>query len=183
MEVKKTYVSAGEYQHDIWRLAAAVRGGDWRPDLLVGLWRGGAPAAIAVHEFLKVSGWNVAHMPLKSVSYMGIGKSGEVEFDGGEAVFDAMRPGVRVLVVDDVFDTGRTADAVFREVSRRGADPRLACVYWKSCANTTALKPDYFVRDVGGDWIVFPHEIDGLSSDEIKEKDELLANLLAEVSR
>lgn len=181
--MKKTYVSAGGYQHDIWRLAASVRRSGWRPDLLVGLWRGGAPAAIAVHEFLKVSGWNVAHMPLKSVSYTGIGHGGKVEFDGGDAVFDALHPGVRVLVVDDVFDTGRTADAVFREVSGRGAEPRLACVYWKSCANTTSLRPDYFVRDVGGDWIVFPHEIDGLSKDEIREKDALLADLLAEASR
>ena len=181
--MKKTYISAGEYQHDIWRLAAAVRGGGWCPDLLVGLWRGGAPAAIAVHEFLKVSGWNVSHMPLKSVSYTGIGHGGEVAFSGGEALFGALRPGMRVLAVDDVFDSGRTAAAVLGELSRRGADGRLACVYWKSCANTTSLTPDYFVRDVGGDWIVFPHEIDGLTPAEIQEKDPFLAGILAEASK
>lgn len=181
--MKKTYLAASEYMHDIWRLAAQIRGGGWRPDILIGLWRGGAPAAIAVHEFLKASGWNVAHMPLKSVSYTGIGQSGEVEFPGGETVFGALRPGVRVLFVDDVFDTGKTTVAVMEEMSRLGVEARLACVYWKSCANMTSLKPDYFVRDTGGDWIVFPHEIEGLSPDEIREKDPLLAELVAEASR
>ena len=181
--MKKTYLAADEYLHDIWRLAAQIRGAEWRPDILIGLWRGGAPAAIAVHEYLKVSGWDVAHMPLKSVSYTGIGQSGDVEFIGGEAVFGALRPGMRVLVVDDVFDTGKTAAALFEKVARYGVDTKLACVYWKSCANTTSLKPDYFVRDTGGDWIVFPHEIDGLAPDEIREKDALLAGFVAETSR
>ena len=179
----KRYVGADEFLRDVWRLAAKIREAGWRPDRLIALWRGGAPVGAAVHEFLKVSGWNVSHMPLKSVSYTGIGHGGEVAFSGGEALFGALRPGMRVLAVDDVFDSGRTAAAVLGELSRRGADGRLACVYWKSCANTTSLTPDYFVRDVGGDWIVFPHEIDGLTPAEIQQKDPFLAGILAEASK
>jgi len=182
--VKKTFLSADAYLRDIWRLAAAVRAGGWRPDLLVGLWRGGAPAAIAVHEFLKVSGWNVPHQPLKSVSYTGIAQSkGEVVFSGGEAVFGAVHPGDKVLVVDDVFDTGKTAAAVHAKMRRLGADLRLACVYWKPAMNTTELKPDYFARDLGDAWIVFPHELDGLTVEDIREKDDFLAGLLADVQQ
>ena len=55
---------------------------------------------------------------------------------------------------------------------------RMACVYWKPQKNITTLKPDYFVRDVGLDWIVFPHEIEGLTKEEIRTKDPLLADLL-----
>ena len=40
------------------------------------------------------------------------------------------------------------------------------------------MKPDYFVKDVGLDWIVFPHEIEGLTPEEIAVKDPLLASLL-----
>ena len=55
---------------------------------------------------------------------------------------------------------------------------RLACVYWKPEKNITNLKPDYFVKDVGLDWIVFPHEIEGLTKEEIAVKDPLLSSLL-----
>ena len=179
--MRKTFLSGDAYLRDIWRLAAAVRDAGWRPDLLIGLWRGGAPAAIAVHEFLKVSGWDVPHQPLKSVSYTGIAQNeGEVVFHGGEAVFGSVRPGDKVLVVDDVFDTGKTAAAVHAEMRRLGADLRMACVYWKPAMNKTQLKPDYFARDMGDDWIVFPHEIEGLSPADIREKDPLLARLLGQ---
>lgn len=58
---------------------------------------------------------------------------------------------------------------------------RMACVYWKPAKNQTALKPDYYVKDIGSDWIVFPHEIEGLTDAEIGEKDPMLAATLAEV--
>ena len=89
-----------------------------------------------------------------------------------------MRTGQRVLIVDDVFDTGKTAKAVKARIDATGADMRMACVYWKPAKNRTDLKPDYYVRDVGNDWIVFPHEIEGLSPDEIRRKDPLLTELL-----
>ena len=91
-----------------------------------------------------------------------------------------LRPGDKVLVVDDVFDTGKTAAAVKARVDSVGADMRMACVYWKPEKNKTNLKPDYFVRDVGLDWIVFPHEIEGLTDEEIVEKDPMLAALVKE---
>jgi hypothetical protein len=58
---------------------------------------------------------------------------------------------------------------------------KLAVVYWKSENNTTDLQPDYYTVDMGGEWIVFPHEIDGLIGDEIEAKDSLLAELYKEV--
>jgi len=182
MGTAKNYLSADEYQKDIWRLAALVRSGGWRPDFIVGLWRGGAPVAISVHEFLKVSGWSIQHVPLKCTSYSGMGESsGTVVFTHGDIVFGMFRRGDKVLFVDDVFDTGRTAAACRERMDALGVESRLACVYWKPGKNVTTLRPDYFVRDVGNEWIVFPHEIEGLSRDEIAEKDAVLAELLAEM--
>lgn len=176
----KTYMSADECLRDSWRLAAAVRKSDWKPDILIALWRGGAFAGVSLHEFFKVTGWDVQHIPLKCASYtaIGSGQAGEVVFTLGEEIFRMLRPGDKVLVVDDVFDTGKTAKAVQEQIQKTGAEMRLACVYWKPDKNTTDLKPDYFVRDVGNDWIVFPHEIDGLTKEEIAAKDPLLASLL-----
>lgn len=179
MNERKRYLTADAYLRDIWRLAAKVRGGGWRPDVVVGLWRGGAPAAIAVHEFLKTTGWDVDHVPLKCASYAGIGSNdGDVEFAFGDEVFGRLRRGRRVLFVDDVFDTGKTAAAVRERMRGAGADARLACVYWKTEANLTELSPDYFADDVGGDWIVFPHEMAGLTAAELAEKDPALAALV-----
>ena len=135
--------------------------------------------AVAIHEFLKVTGWELQHIPLKCSSYTGIGENdGEVVFTHGDIVFGMFRAGDRVLVVDDVFDTGKTAAAVGRKLAEIGADMRIACTYWKPENNQTQLKPDYYTEDVGGTWIVFPHEIDGLTADEMRRKDPELAELL-----
>ena len=177
----KRYRSADEYLRDTWRLAAAVRSSGWQPDILIALWRGGAPVGVAVHEFFKVTGWNVRHLPLKCASYTGIGENrGGVEIVHGDIVFGMLREGDKVRVVDDVFDTGKTAEAVKARIEATGAEMRMACVYWKPQKNATSLKPDYFVKDAGLDWIVFPHEIEGLSQDEIRTKDPVLADLLSE---
>ena len=177
--MEKHYLSADDYLRDQWRLAELVRGGGWRPDFLVGLWRGGAPVAIAVHEFLKCTGWDVRHIPLKCASYTGIGQNeGKVVFTFGDEIFGLFRAGDKVLFIDDVFDTGKTAAAVMDRMHKVGADAKIACVYWKPEKNRTDLKPDYFVKDVGNDWIVFPHEIEGLSPAEVRVKDPALAAIM-----
>ena len=175
----KHYLSADEYLRDTWRLAAEVKRSGWKPDILIALWRGGAPVGVAVHEFFKATGWSVQHIPLKCASYTGIGANdGKVVFTHGDIVFGMLRKGDKVLVVDDVFDTGKTAAAVKAELESKGVEMKMACVYWKPQKNITDMKPDYFVKDVGLDWIVFPHEIDGLTKEEIAVKDPVLAGLI-----
>ena len=179
MATKKKYLSANEFLHDSWRLAAGVKASGWKPDILIALWRGGAAVGVSMHEFFKSSGWNVQHIPLKCASYTGIGENaGDVVFTLGDEIFGLLRWGDRVLVVDDVFDTGKTAKAVKARIDAAGAEMRMACVYWKPEKNRTDLKPDYFVKDVGNDWIVFPHEIEGLAPEELREKDPVLADLM-----
>ena len=180
----KHYLSANQYQSDMWRLASVIRKSGWKPDFLVGLWRGGAPVAIAVHEYFRATGWNVQHIPLKCSSYTGIGaNNNKVAFLLGDAIFGMFRAGDKVLFVDDVFDTGKTAAAVHARMQAVGADSRIACVYWKPAKNRTRLVPDYVARDIGNDWIVFPHEIEGLAPAEVREKDPVLAELVEAVAQ
>ena len=183
--IEKKYLDADGYLDDIWRLAAAVAKSGWRADVLVALWRGGAPAGVAVHEFLKcVARWDIRHAAMKCASYSHVGdEPGRVIFEGVEPILSSIRPGDKVLVVDDVFDTGRTAEAVKKALEERGAQMRFAAVYWKPGKNRTSLKPDYFVRDVGDEWIVFPHEIEDLSDEEICRKNPLLAQLVRSLNR
>ena len=184
MDIEKTYISADTFLRDTWRLAARVKASGWKPDLLVALWRGGASVGVAIHEYFKATGWSVAHLPLKCASYTGIGaNAGAVVFAFGDEIFGTIRPGEKVLVVDDVFDTGKTAKAVKERLDVVGADMRFASVYWKPAKNITDLKPDYFTEDVGTAWIVFPHEIEGLSPAEIARKDPVLAEILADETK
>ena len=45
-------------------------------------------------------------------------------------------------------------------------DIRVATPWYKPHNNTTDRVPDYFLHETD-DWLVFPHELDGLSEDEI----------------
>lgn len=176
---EKIYLSANDYLHDVWRLAAKIKASGWKPDLLIALWRGGAPVGIGVHEFFKVAGWKINHLPLKCTSYTGIEKNeGDIVFTGLDPILAEIKTVRRVLVVDDVFDTGRTVAAMHRLLDGFPIEVRYACVYWKPSKNVTPYKPDYYEADKDHTWIVFPHECEGLTPEEIKTKDGLLASLL-----
>ena len=174
----KLYVSADAYLRDVFRLARRILDSGWTPDDLIALWRGGAPVGMGIHEFLYCHGFRPRHRVLKCQSYTGIESRGqEVTFEGAEAVFESVVPSSRVLVVDDVFDTGCTARAVLGRLLPLGVDVRFAAVYWKPGANRTEQKPDFFIHETDR-WIVFPHELDGLTPDEIMAKDPEIYALL-----
>ncbi len=178
-KISKFYISADELMRDSWRLAYAIRMSGWKPDVLVALWRGGAPVGLYVHEFLENSGWKLRHIPLKCSSYTGLGENTpNLSITLEKEVLSLIETGAKILVVDDVFDTGWTAKAFGEKLAAIGVDSRFACVYWKKSNNRTTLKPDYCVAEKGSEWLVFPHEIAGLSAAEISEKSEFLVNLL-----
>jgi zinc transport system substrate-binding protein len=116
-------------------------------------------------------------MAVKCSSYSGAGTRGEVRFEYADPALDSIRPGQRVLVVDDVFDSGCTADAVIRRLDPGRVDVRLATVFWKPASSCVPRKPDYHVRTTD-DWIVFPHELQGLTPGELRRKSGGLSALL-----
>lgn len=175
----KYWITPAELQKNIWSLASKVRTSGWMPDVLVALWRGGAAAGVGLHEFFKVSGWNVDHLPLKCSSYTDIGKNGEVRFAGLEWFKSSLEGKKRILLVDDVFDTGKTFEAAIGLFSAEGREIKTASVYWKPERNETELVPDFYSVDAGGAWLVFPHEIEGLSPEEISKKDADLCAMLS----
>lgn len=174
---KKVYLSAQELLLDSFRLGKQVLDSGWRPDVLIALWRGGTPVGMAVHELLLYRWVPTLHMAVKCHSYHGIGQRGEVVFENVEALLSLIQPQHRVLVVDDIFDSGSTARAALELLAPRAAEVRLATLYWKPNANRTDLRPHYHVRETE-DWIVFPHELEGLTPEEIRQKDAQLHQLL-----
>ncbi|MBO4287202.1 MAG: hypothetical protein J5985_03430 [Kiritimatiellae bacterium] len=176
--MKKTYLDVAGFWRDCFRLARIVLDSGWTPDILLTLWRGGAPVGLCVHEFFLYRRIPVRHEVLSCKSYTGIAKAGTVSFaPEADAVLSKIQTGEHVLVLDDVFDSGRTADAVMGRLETIRADARFASVYWKPGKNQTTRLPDFYVRKTE-EWIVFPHELQGLTPEEVAEKDPALAELL-----
>lgn len=172
-DVKKIWLTAGDLLGDSFRLARAVLESGFRPTHLVGIWRGGAPIGIAVQEFFDVHGVECDHIAIRTASYTGIDQQSKtVKVYALGYLIDTLNADDRLLVIDDVFDSGRSIEAVLAELKSRcrantPADIRIATVWYKPARNQTALKPDYFIHECN-DWLVFPHEIDGLTSAEIR---------------
>ena len=173
----KVYVSANELARDSFELAKKIYDSDFKPDVLIVLWRGGTPVGIIIHEFLLYKGIDTYHTAIKSTSYTGIEERIEPTLENMEPVLDMITPETRVLVVDDIFDTGPTIRKVNTLLTTRTQHVRTATLYYKPAKNITNLTPDYYLHKTDA-WIVFPHELLGLSGDEIKSKDPVLFHLL-----
>jgi len=93
----------------------------------------------------------------------------------------------RLLIVDDVFDTGRTIEAVIahlRDKARRNTpeDIRVAVPYYKPARNQTERVPDFYLHETER-WIKFPHSVEGLSAEEIRSHRPELAAIFAGARR
>ena len=172
-DVPKIWLTADGLLGDSFRLARAVLESGFRPTHLVGIWRGGAPIGIAVQEFFDVHGVACDHIAIRTASYTGIDQQSKtVKVYALGYLIDTLNTDDRLLIIDDVFDSGRSVAAVLAELKARcranmPAEVRIATVWYKPKRNQTALTPDYFVHE-SDEWLVFPHEIDGLSEAEIR---------------
>ena len=171
--VEKLYLTADRLLEDSFALANQVLDAGFRPTHIVGIWRGGAPVGIAVQELLAYHGIESDHIAIRTASYAGIdSRAKEVRVYALGYLIDVLNPADRLLVIDDVFDTGRSIEAFLNELAARcrhnmPGTVRIATAYYKPSRNQTQLKPDFFVHQTE-EWLVFPHEICGLSEDEIK---------------
>ncbi len=167
----KRWISADALLLDSFRLARRVIDSGYRPTLLIGLWRGGAPVAVAVHESLGWHGFPCAHMPLLTRLYTGIDtRAGELQIEGLQDLASKLAEPARILVVDDVFDTGITMQGVLaaiRALPGATREIRSATVWQKPARNRTGLQPDYHLRSTE-DWLVFPHELQGMDAGELE---------------
>ncbi len=169
--MNKQYISAQQLLEDSFHLGLAVYESGFRPDCIVGIWRGGAPVGIAVHELFAVLGADCDNQAIRTASYSGIGQREQaVQLWGLEAISAHCRPGRRILLVDDVHDSGLSllhARAAIVAASPGGApDIRTATPYFKPGYNQAPTAPDYFLHETD-DWLVFPHELAGLSAAEV----------------
>ncbi len=172
--MQKTFISAESLLRDSLELGRMVVASGYRPTFLVGMWRGGAPIGIAVQEVLDYHEIPTDHIAIRTSSYHGIDQQEKtVRVHAIDYLISRLDAEDRLLLVDDVFDSGRSLEAVIAELRRRcrrnlPESIRTATVYYKPARNRSSLVPDYCVREVE-EWLVFPHELKGLTREEILE--------------
>lgn len=185
MTDEKIYISANELLADSLRLGMQVLDSGFAPTHLVGIWRGGAPVGIAVQELLEYHGRTCDHIAIRTSSYQGIDQADpQVKVFALGYLIDTLNPEDRLLIIDDVFDSGRSIRAFLAELKARcrhnmPRDIRIATVWFKPRRNVTDLAPDFFVHKTDR-WLIFPHEFDGLTLDEIRRHKPEAAIILGE---
>ena len=182
---EKRFIRAQELLDDSFRLGLKVLDSGFRPDFIVGIWRGGTPVGIAVQELFEHFGHSCDHIAIRTSSYEGIERPGKsIRVHGLNYIVEKADAGHGLLIVDDVYDTGLSIKAVIDSLSRLSrrntpGDIRVATVFFKPGNNRTERRPDYFIHATDN-WLVFPHELKDLSEDEIARFKPEIARVIQE---
>ena len=181
----KLFIQAGELLQDSFKLAWQVYESGYRPNYIVGVWRGGAPIGIAVQEFLDVLGVPSDHIAIRTSHYTGIGKTAnQVQVFGLNYIIKQVEYEDSLLIVDDVHDTGISIQKIISDLQRackkNTPEIKIATPYFKPKKNKTERKPDFYIHETEK-WLVFPHELEGLSFDEISKFKPELSDLAKKI--
>lgn len=176
--MQKRFISAQALVEDSFNLAVKVYESGYRPDYIVGIWRGGTPIGVVMHDFLAYVGVQVDHISVRT-SYKGLDhynqnkSSNAIQVHNTRFLVDRVNSEDSLLIVDDVFSSGRSTKAVINRLKRKlranmPTDVKIAVPYYKPSHNRTGRVPDYVLHETD-EWLVMPHELSGLSTAEIKE--------------
>ena len=129
--------------------AEKIRKSGFKPNITIAISRGGWLPARVLSDLLETSLANV------SVEfYLGVAetKNEPVLTQGVSAVVTDKK----VLIADDVADTGKSLKLVKEHILQQGAkEARIATIYYKPWS---VVKPDYYERETRL-WVVFPWEM------------------------
>ena len=169
---EKQYLSVQQLLEDSFRLGAEIIKNGFRPTMMIAIWRGGVPMGIAIQELLAWYGIETDHIAIRTSSYSGIdGQSQEIRIHGMNYLIKNCTREDSLLIVDDVFDTGLTIEAVIAHLKEKARlntphDIRVAVPYYKPTRNKTGRAPDYFLHETA-QWLKYPHSLEGLSVAEV----------------
>src|SRR5687767_974397 len=107
-------------------------------DLMLVITRGGMVPACLLSEYLDLHNIVAAAVMFYTDVEQRLNEPIFLEFPA-----DPLLVGKRVLIVDDVWDTGRTAMVVRRRVHEAGARAELAVLHYKPARSAYADRPDY----------------------------------------
>ena len=123
--MKKKYIREKVLIQDSFKLAIKIFNSQFKPDFLVGLWRGGSTVGIYVQECLQHLGVQTDHISIRT-SYQGepdyrdrIEKGREIRAHGLQYLLENLNHDQKLLIVDDVYGSGSSINAVIKQLSER----------------------------------------------------------------
>jgi hypoxanthine phosphoribosyltransferase len=185
--MNERFIAADDLLRDSFQLAANIFEAGFKPDFLVGLWRGGSAVGIAVQEGLDYFGVKTDHIAIRT-SYAGarsysqmVDKAESIRVHGLQYLLENLCAHHSMLIVDDVYSTGSSVNAVVNQLAKKTRrnlphDIRIGSV-WYSPSEKTLRIPDYYVHETS-DWLVLPYELSGFSVTELQENRPEMADLL-----
>ncbi len=185
--MNKKFIAANDLLLDSFQLAVNIFQAGFKPDFLVGLWRGGSAVGIAVQEGLDYFGIKTDHIAIRT-SYTGLAdysemvdKAGSIRVHGLQYLLENLCNDHSLLIVDDVYSTGSSVQAVIETLERKTRrnlphNIRIATV-WYRATDRTIRPPDYFVHETS-DWLILPYELTGLSIAELKKHKPELGGII-----
>ena len=149
-EMRFLHVSWDDVQKMSEKLAETVVESGFKPDVVVAVSRGGFAPARILCDLLDIK--KLASVKVEYYTSVGV--------RGNEPVIvyplNADVKGLRVLIVDDVADSGHSLRKAKTHVEEKGAsEVRTATLHYKPWS---VIKPDYYV-DETEDWVVYPWEV------------------------
>ncbi len=159
-------------------LAKMLRRSGVRADMIVGISRGGLVPARLLSDLL---GNDELHT-MRVKFYTGIGRVGERPVILHPTQVDVT--GRRVLLVDDIADSGKSLSTAKRHLEERGAGEIVVATLMKKPASV--ITPDFYVQETDA-WVIFPWEAREtarlIASGAENVEEELRAAGLVEVAR
>ena len=189
--MEKRFIQEQELLEDSYHLAVKIYKSGFRPDFIVGVWRGGSTVGIYVQECLQYLGIETDHIAIRT-SYRGmhdylhrLESGAEIAAHGLQYLYETMNADDTLLIVDDVYSTGRNVSAVIDRLNAKSKrnmpkDVRIAVPYYKSAHNEHNPAPDYYLHEYN-EWLVLPFELTGLSDEEIAENKSWIKPILDEI--
>ncbi len=185
--MNERFVAADDLLRESFQLAANIYEEGFEPDFLVGLWRGGSAVGIAVQEGLDYFGIKTDHIAIRT-SYSGaraysqmVSKADAIRVHGLQYLLENLSAHHSLLIVDDVYSTGSSVNAVIKQLARKTRrnlphDIRIATVWYRPTEKTLRT-PDYFVHETD-EWLVLPYELSGFSIEELRKNRPEMSGLL-----
>ncbi len=186
--MQKRFIDEAELLLDSYRLAVQIYDNGFRPDFIVGVWRGGSTVGIYVQECLQYLGVETDHIAIRT-SYRGrddyfrqLQQGADIRAHGLQYLFENLDAEDALLIVDDVYSTGRNVHAVIdrlRQNTRRNMprEVRLAAPYYREDPSRAYPPPDYCLERCE-DWLVLPYELTGNSREELRAHKPWIVPLL-----
>lgn len=169
-KTKKIFISPQQFQDDCFKLADVIFKSNFRPTHIIPVMRGGGHIGNIIDEYFRYRKHRIEHyMPIRVSAYTHDKLKKTVTIFGLEFLAKKLTSADRLLIVDDVIDTGTSINSLLEALKQEckknlPQEIKVATLYYKP--KKAKLKPDYHLFDTS-DWIVFPHELEGLTEEEI----------------